>query len=206
MKQGHQPRSREGGYGRFKTALWNTEEINDLAQCGVSQINDRHLTLWYNSRGFLRWMESKMNQALLSFPFYRGGEGGLRRKSPKELINVLLGFYRVYMTIEPVIQCPMSQSPGWTVRRAQHRQDHPLRLHSINTVPHQSHQVIEAEWPQVWGHTGRYWEPSASCVCLRICACRVESGSGRYKHPSEFLGSSSKLFSEVLKSCFVSGH
>ena len=51
-----------------------------------------------------------MNQALSSFPFYRG-EGGLRRKSPKELIDVLLGFYRVYMTIEPVIQCPMSQSP-----------------------------------------------------------------------------------------------
>ena len=135
MKQGHQPRNREGGYERFKTALWNTEEINDLAQCGVSQINDRHLTLWYKSRGFLRWMESKMNQALLSFPFYRGGEGGLRSKSPKGLINVLLGFYRVYMTIEPVIQCPMSQSPEWTVRRAQHRQDHPLWLHSINTVP-----------------------------------------------------------------------
>ena len=134
MKQGHQPRSREGGYGRFKTALWNTEEINDLAQCGVSQINDQHLTLWYNSRGFPQRMESKMNQALLSFPFYRGGEGDLRSKSPKELINVLPGFYRIYMTTEPVIQCPMSQGPEWTAR-AQHRQDHLLWLHSINTIP-----------------------------------------------------------------------
>ena len=26
--------------GDVKTALWNTEEIIDLAQCGVSQIND----------------------------------------------------------------------------------------------------------------------------------------------------------------------
>ena len=110
----------------------------------------------------------------LLLPFYRGGKGGLKRfnKLPKELIN---GDTGSVWPLNPSSSVWHIKSPVWTVIRTQHRQEHLLWLHSIDTSPTRGHQVIVPEWPRRFRPHGKIlW--AIRHVCMR--AYRMESASG----------------------------
>lgn len=89
---------------------------------------------------------------------------------------VTLGSYWVCMTTEPVIQCLNHQKP-WMNSNKDSAQIRSSPMTSFKQhLPSQRSSCLSG--PDASGHMEWSCEPSDICVCVSLCACRIESGSG----------------------------